>query len=443
MDLRYRILKVNLTILTLLFSITQPVMAVDLLQVYQKAIDNDPLLKKVYYQQFSAAESKAQSIAKMLPMISANGRSTRDRLNNKKFNFQSAGTQNYWSHSFSVQLKQAVFHWDHWVELDQSSNRIAQAEAEYEAELQNLMLKTAEAYFNILAAKDSLEFSLAELKAIEKQMEQAQQRFDVGLIAITDVYEAKAAFDLARANLIDAENALDDSKEALIEIIGDQVIDLNTLSKEITLLAPEPNDIQQWSSVAEASNLQIIAALNQAEILRKSISLQQAGHLPTLDIIASYGSQDVNSSFGSRGDNQSVGLELNVPIFQGGMVSSRSKQANYEYKAAKEELLSVKRQVKRQLKNAFRDINSSISRVNALQAAVESANSALQASQAGAEVGTRTMVDVLNEQKNFYRSKRDYARSRYDYLISSIKLKHAASSLTERDLVNINQYLLD
>ena len=319
---------------------------------------------------------------------------------------------------------------------------IAKAEADYQAELQNLIVKTTEAYFNVLAAQDNVEFTIAELNSIKKQLEQAQQRFDVGLIAITDVYEAQAGYDLAMASMIDAENNLDASKEALIEIIGETKVNLQGLTETIELTPPTPNNILEWTKIAETNNLTVISALNQAEISRKDISINQSGHIPTLDIIASYGVQDVNSSFGSRGDNQSVGLQLNIPLFQGGLVNSRSKQAQFDYTIAKEALIQTKRQVARQLRNAFRDINSSINRVHALKAAVASAESSLEATLAGSEVGTRTMVDVLTEQRNLYRAKRDYSRTRYDYLINGIKLKQAASILTEQDIASINQYLL-
>jgi len=435
-------LKFKLIGILFLIVFFNPTFAMDLTGAYQLAIDNDPQLKKAYYNQYSVGESKAQSIANLLPTISVTGRTGRERIHSKKANFQSAGTQNYWNHGFTVSFAQPVFHWDHWIQLDQSANRIAKAEASFQAELQNLMVKTTEAYFNILAAQDNLTFSISELKAINRQLEQSQQRFDVGLIAITDVYEAQAGYDQARANQIDAENNLDDSKEALIEIIGEHNIELIQLSKKIPLSPPDPNNILEWSKVAEINNLNIISALNQAEISRKDISIQKSGHIPTLDIIANYNVQDVNSSFGSRGDNQSVGLQLNIPLFQGGAVTSRSKQANFDYKIAKEDLLATKRQVKRQIRNSFRDINSSISRVKALKAAVASAESSLEATLAGSEVGTRTMVDVLAEQRNLFRAKRDYSRTRYDYLINGIKLKQAASSLTGQDIELINQYLV-
>lgn len=413
----------------------------DLIDTYQLAIENDPILKQAFLTQYSVGETKSQSIAKMLPTISVDGHTSRDRIHNKKANFQSSGTQNYWNHGFTVNFSQPVFHWEHWVELDQSSNRIAKAEADFQAEKQILMVKVVEAYFNILSAQDSLEFSISELEAINKQLEQAQQRFDVGLIAITDVYEAQAGYDQARANKIEAENEVDDSKETLIEIIGESDLNLLTLSKNIDLTPPTPNNISEWAKIAETNNLQIISALNQAEVSRKNISLQQSGHLPTLDIVANYGVQDVNSSFGSRGDTQSVGLQLNIPLFQGGIVSSRSKQAQYDFEISKEALTATKRQVKKELRNAFRDMNSSISRVHALKAAVTSAESSLEATLAGSEVGTRTMVDVLAEQRNLYRAKRDHSRTRYDYLINGIKLKQTTSNLTEQDLTLINQYL--
>jgi len=442
LNTRHLILKTKLAGILFCIASFNGVQAQNLVETFQLAINNDPQLRKAYYTQYSVGESRAQSIANMLPSISITGKSSRDRINNTKGNFQSAGVQNYWNNTFNINFSQPVFHWEHWIQLDQSSNRIAKAEADYQAELQNLIVSTSEAYFNILAAQDGLEFSISELKAIKRQLEQAQQRFDVGLIAITDVYEAQAGFDQATANMIDAENVLDDSKEALLEIIGETELELLSLAKEIKLTNPTPNNILEWTKVAETNNLNIISALNQAEITRKNISLQRSGHIPTLDIIANYGVQDVTSSFGSRGDTQSVGLQLNIPIFQGGAVYSRTKQADFDYKVAKEDLLATKRKVKRQIRNAFRDINSSINRVQALKAAVASAESSLEATLAGSEVGTRTMVDVLAEQRNLYRAKRDYSRTRYDYLINGIKLKQAASSLTEQDLELINRYLV-
>ena len=415
--------------------------AQDLVETYQLAFKNDPQLKASHYSQLAVAEIKNQSIAQMLPTLSLSGNASFNRLDNSTRNFQGSGVQNYRDTGFSLNLTQPVFHWDHWVQLDQSDNRTAQAEAEYESEHQSLIALTTETYFDILSAQDNLTFTVAEQRAIARQLEQAKQRYDVGLVAITDVFEAQAAFDEARANQIQAENELFDSKEVLIEIIGDAEVNLAKLKKPINFTPPKPNNIKEWEKNSETNNFDIIAALNKAEIVRKDVSIQNSGHFPTLDLVASYRMTEVSSSFGAKGDSQDVGLQLNIPLFQGGAVTSKTQQAQFNLQAAKEDLLSTKRKVKRQVREAFRDVTSSLSRVYALKAAVASAQSALEATEAGFGVGTRTMVDVLAEQRNLYRSKRDYSRSRYDYLINGIKLKQATSSLTEKDLELVNQYL--
>ncbi len=427
---------------TLLMAGISAANAQNLLEIYQMAKDNEPEFRAAYYNQFSAAESRSQSIAQMLPLISAQGKSTRNRLNSKKRTFQGSGIQNYWSQTINVNFTQPVFHWEHWVQLDQSENQIAQAEAQFQAQQQTLMLQVVEAYFNILSAQDTLTFAEAEKTAIGKQLEQAQQRFEVGLIPITDVYEAQAGYDEANANVIDAANEVDNEKENLRELIGPHEQELDLLAEEMPLVHPEPTDLDAWAKAAENNNFNIIAQLNQAEFARKNIALQRSGHIPTLDIVASYGVSDVNSTFGLRGDTESVGLQLNIPIFEGGAVYSRTKQAEFDFKKEKENLIKVKRTVTRDVKNAYRGVLTSISRVKALKAAVKSAESALEATEAGFEVGTRTMVDVLTEQRNLFRVKRDYARSRYDYLVNTIRLKNAAGSLSEADIENINQFLV-
>jgi outer membrane protein len=417
--------------------------AQNLSQTYELALQNAPILKQAQAKQSAIGESKDQSIARFLPNISATGASSKNHLHNKKTgSFRGPdANQEFWDNTFNVNLTQPLFHWDHWIQLSQSDNQIAQAEASYLAELQSLMVNTTETYFNVLYAQDNLQFATAEKQAIARQLDQAKQRFEVGIIAITDVNEAQAGFDQANANEIDAANNLDNQKEALREIIGENDAPLNALGEQLPLLKPEPADISAWSDTAELNNFSIISAFNQAEISRKAIDVQRNGHLPRLDLVASYGASDNNSSFGFRGDTQSVGVQLEVPLFEGGAVNSRTRQAAYEYQAAKEDLTAKKRAVKRQVKDAYRGVMSAISRVAALKATVTSAASALEATDAGFGAGTRNMVDVLNEQRNLYRAKRDFSRSRYDYLINSLKLKQAASSLSQDDIEQINRLL--
>ncbi|PPD03965.1 MAG: channel protein TolC [Methylobacter sp.] len=428
--------------LTVFLNVPKPCYAQNLTDILALALENNPGLREVHARKAATEEAKNQNIARLLPNLSATGASSKDYLNNEKLGtFRGSGEQDFYSNTFNLNLTQPIFHWEHWIQLSQSDNQIAQAEANFQAELQSLMVKITEAYFNILAAEDDLTFIQAEKAAIARELEQAQKRYEVGLIAVTDIYEAQAGFDQANANEIEAQNALDNQKEALREIIGDTEAVLDRLDDNIPLTQPEPADIETWSLSAEANNLNIIAAFNEAEAARKTIDLQRSGHLPKLDLVASLGLSDVSSSFGLRGDSQSIGLQLNLPIYEGGAVNSRTRQAVHEYEAAKQKLLSSKRSAIKQVKDAYRGVLSNISRVNALQSGVASAENALTATQAGLDVGTRTLIDVLNEQKNLFKTKRDLARSRYDYLINSIKLKQASSNLSELDISRINRLL--
>ncbi len=421
-----------------------PAQALDLSEAYQLALDHSPIIKQAEAKRSAIKESKDQSIARFLPTLALTGATSRDWLHNKKAGADFRGpevNQAYWSHTFNVNLRQPLFHWDYWVQLKQSENQVAQIEAAYQAELQNVMIKTCESYFNALVAQDNLDFFTAEKEAISRQLAQVKERYEVGLIAITDVHEAQAGYDQAVANEIEAANLLESQKDALRVLIGENEASLSALGEQLPLVSPEPKELSAWSDSAEANNLDIIAALNQTEALRKNIELQKNGHLPSLDLVASYGASDVNSSFGLRGDTQSVGLQFNMNLFEGGAVNSRTRQAGFEYQAAKENLNQKKLELKRQVKEAFRGVATNMSRVEALKSSVNSAQSAVETTQAGFDMGIRSMSDVLNEQRNLYRAKRDYSRSRYDYLINSLKLKFNTSNLTVNDLQQVDRLL--
>ncbi|CAG7855769.1 Outer membrane protein TolC [biofilm metagenome] len=427
-----------------LMGLTFSVKAENLMEIFERALQNDPIIKQVEAKRSAAGESREQGLARLFPTIALSGASGREWRHNRIANLSNLFplSQEYWNHSFSLNLTQPLFHWDHWVKLSQSDNQIAEAQAAYEAELQNLIVRTTEAYFNVLAAQDNLRFTVTEKEAISKQLEQAKARFDAGIIPITDVYEAQAAFDNTTANELEAINNVDNQKEALREIIGNDEGILNLLSDNLPLKKPEPENLEKWSETAETNNLKIIAAFNQMEITRKTIDVQRSGHLPQLDLVGSYGVTENGSAFGPRGDTQNVGVQLNIPLFEGGAVSSRTRQASYEYEASKENLTAVKRAINREVKNNYRNVLTNISRIEALKATVLSAESALEASEAGAEVGIRTMVDVLAEQRNVYQAKRDLSRARYDYLINFIKLKQTTSDLNQSDLEEINRLLV-
>jgi outer membrane protein len=425
-----------------LIGVSSSAYAQDLLEIYELALQNDPVLKQSQANQLAIKESKNQGVANFLPNVSAIGTSNYTRLVNQTNNYQGNGVQKYTANNLTMNLTQPLFHWEHWIQLSQSDNQIAQAEADYQVELQKLMVKVADAYFNILSAEDNLEFSKSEKQAIARQLEQAKQRFTIGLVDITETHQAQAAFDRAIANEIEAANNVDNQKEALIAIIGEQDIMLDNLGESIPLVRPEPDDISAWSDTAEVSNFGIISAFNQMEFSRKAIALQRSGHLPKLDLTASWGGYDTSYQYGLQGATEIVGLRLNVPLFEGGAVNSRTNQASHKFEQAKENLTATKRTVKRQVKDAYRGITNSISRVEALKTAVSSAEISLQATEAGFEVGVRTLVEVLDEQQKLYRAKRDYSRTRYDYLLNGIKLKQASSSLAPEDIEQINRLLV-
>lgn len=425
-----------------------PLKAQNLSETLALALQNNPALHQVQAKLSAVTETKDQGIARLLPTVYATAAGNRELLHNIKAktrrDFRGFDVnQEYWNNTFNVNLTQPLFHWEYWIALSQSDNEIAKSEAAYQAELQNLMAKITEYYFNVLAARDDLDFIQAEKQAITQELEQAKQQFDAGIVALTDVYEAQSAFDQVITSEIEAGNQLDNQKDLLREIIGKNEVRLNALGEQLPLLKPVPADMSAWNHLAQSNNLSIISALNQAEVTRKSIELQKSGHLPSLDLVAAYGVSDNSSSFGFRGDTKTVGVQLNVPLFEGGMVNSKTRQAAFEYEAAKEDLNASRLMVERQVHYAYRGLMTSISRVESLNSVIASAQKALEANQIGFEAGTRTMLDVLVTQRNLFKAKRDFSRARYDYLIYSVKLKQASSDLTQNDIEQINRLLVE
>lgn len=433
------------TTLSFIFLFSGTLQAQNLLETYDLALQNDPFLRQSYANKMAVDETKMQSIARLLPSVNAGASTVYNWSDQKSIfneNFPGQSSKNeYWDNRFSINLVQPVFHWDMWVQLSQSEKQIAQADASYLAEQQRLILKTTNAYFDVLAAQDDLTFSLAEQNTIARQLEQAQQRFDVGLIAITDVYEAQAGYDQSRADVIAAENAVSNAKEALQVIIGPNLDKLSNLGEELPLPLPEPNDIEEWSSQALNQNLQILVAQSESEIAQENINFQRSGHYPTLDIVGQFGLNDTTGNLWAHGNTENIGLQLNIPIFEGGAVTSRTRQAEYQHTQTQEALIATQRAVTKEVKDAYRAVIDSISQVSALQSAVKSGKSALEATEAGFEVGTRTMVDVLSATRNYTSAQSRYSKSRYAYLVSGIRLKNAASTLDIADIEAINRYL--
>ena len=420
--------------------------AQDLLTTYEQALQRDPTVHQAESTRNAALENKPQSIAQLLPTLSIAANLNRSYVTTKSGNFtqsQLAGGAfvNFWSSAPTLTLSQPIYNHAFWVQLSQADNQVAAAEANYEYARQNLIVRTASAYYAILLALDTLDFHRMQMQSIGRQLEQAQARFEVGLIAITDVNAAQAAHDLAKATVIADENALEISRETLRAIVGDFDGKVAALAEDIPLKSPEPADMEEWNRRAQENNLLIIAGQNQAEQAKKAIDLQFAGHLPTLNLVGTAGFTDNNRPNGVRTEIDVISMQLSVPLFQGGMVNSLVRQAREQFQAAQESVDVQRRAANLQVKTAFRGINTAISQVAAYKSAVASAQSALDATEAGFQVGTRTMIDVLLVQSNLYQAKLNYAQARYNYINNSLALKQAAGILMREDVEMLNRWL--
>jgi outer membrane protein len=422
---------------------TSLVQAEDLMAVYELALRNDPQLQVAKEQLNAARESKSLARSQLLPTIGLGA--TYDAVSGDIKTLSGNPVDrsvDYDESGIGLNLTQPIYRRDRFVQLKQADSTIAQAEAQFAAAEIDLMVRSTTAYFNILSAEDDLRVAKAEREATGRQLEQAQQRFDVGLIAITDVHEAQAAFDAARAAEIAAENDLDNAWEALFEIIGPQPKSiLAKLGDGLRLNPPVPKDLQSWSDTAQQENFSILAANANLEVLNQEVQVSRSGHYPTLDLVGGYNVSRSDSDTATEADLGTIGLELQVPIYTGGAVSAQTRQALANYRAAQQSLDQTRRAVNRQVRDAFRGVLSSISQVEALKAATVSAQSALESTQAGYEVGTRTIVDVLNVQRNLFSSQRDYLNSRYGYIINGLSLKSAAGNLAVEDLQRVNGWL--
>jgi outer membrane protein len=415
----------------------------DLLQIYDIAVESAPALREAEQSLFATREVKPQARALLMPNFSVTG-----DLNYQ--NVESSGNSTFGSFKRSDRydtqglqavVNQSVFNRAHWMTLQQSDNVIAQAEAEYRNAQVDLMVKTTEAYFNVLRAADAVTVLEALLRANERQLEQSKQRFEVGLVAITDVNESQAAYDRSRADVITGKNALNNAWEALRTIVGPIRAPLARLGEQLPLSPPEPNNIDAWATSAVRGNFGIIAASEAANAAKKTIDIERSGYYPTVKLQAGYDMSRSGAEYNTDTDTGFVGLSVNVPIYQGGAVASRTRQAGYQFRAAQDRLDQVRRQVDQQVKNAFRGILTSIEDIKARQAAIVSARSALESTQAGLEVGTRTQVDVLNAQRNLFQAEFDYLDARYNYIINGVKLHQATSTLTRDVLEKGNAWL--
>jgi outer membrane protein len=426
--------------------------AEDLLQVFEIATANDPTVLKAKAQADAQSYQSDIAMSALLPQIGL----TMGYEKSDATSYQSVGdlasqvkvesdTDQF---TRGVSLSQTLFDLGAWNTLDIADKQALQASGLYDAAKQNLIVRVAEGYFNVLSASDNLEFVEAEKRAIERQLEQTKQRYAVGLTAITDVHEAQAEFDNSVAQQIIASNAVETAREELREITGKYHAKLDFLNTDTFSTTKPVKRSEDFVKVAEDNNINLQVSKVTVDIAKDQIELAKAGHYPKLTLNASYGDsltdREVNgANFDDqpRSDSSSVGLNFSVPLYSGGATVAATNQARAFYVSASQDYETNYRAVTRSVITSYNQVVSDIATYRALEQAVVSAQSALKATEAGFEVGTRTIVDVLVSTQNLYDAKRNLADVRYRYVLSTLRLKQAAGTLTSEDLVAINQGL--
>jgi len=447
-----------LSLVCCVFALPGTAWSASLLEIYQQALQSDPQIHEAEARRMAALEAKPQARGVLLPQVGLGADWTKTNSDGTSIEIDSDGSIGSLNSSarsevtrWQFSLRQTLFRWDQIVGLKQADKVIARAEALRESAQQDLIIRVAQRYFNVLGAEDRLTSIHADRLAIARRLEQAKQRFEVGLIAITDVQESQAAYDQSVADEIAAKRELASAREFLREITGEYVSNLSAPTDDFPLQSPSPNNESSWVDMSMEQNLNLLASRLDERLARDEISFRRNGHYPTVELVASSGEVDTqadrsfnNSPFipaDSNGKQDSISVQFNLPIFSGGGTSSRVREAVYLHRASREQLQRVTRETERQARDAYLGVLSEISRVQALDQAVASSRTALQATQAGFDVGTRTIVDVLNSQFALYFAITNYYQSRYDYILNVLRLKQAAGTLQVQDLEEIDKWL--
>jgi len=446
------IAKNHTLLMTAALFISAPAFAVDLVGVHDLAAKNDPQLQAAAYRRQATGENERQAWSNLLPTISGSASLTKGD-NETSVSGTTVSESDVDNESYGLNLRQSLYAQSNYEQLDIARGQVSQAEAIYNIAYQDFLVRVAGSYFSVLTAQDGVIFAEAEEKALQRQFEQAEQRFEVGLTAVTDVHESRAQYDNARARAIVSRNNLADAQEVIYELTGQYFDDFDPLQEVLPLVKPLPENTQDWVDMAMLYNPGVIAAHNGVEIADASMRLQRSGHYPTLDLTGSV-SRFTNNEFIIRNDFQEplfttdltnddkrIGIQLSVPIYQGGVVSSRTRQARHTLNAVNEDLDRQQRSVVRQTNNAYRAVIAGIEQVGAFGQAMISAEAALEATQAGFEVGTRTIVDVLIAQQRYFSAQRDNSLARHTYIVDHLRLKAAAGMLIEEDLQKVNAIL--
>ncbi len=421
--------------------------AADLMETFRAAQANDPVFSAARAARQAGIEKLPQGRSTLMPSVNLSANST---FNDQTTLYQAgspfagaSGNRRYNSNGYGVNLVQPLFRQQNWLAYTESELQAMQAEAQFRIAEQDLVLRVAQAYFDVLIAQDSVQLAGAQKTAISEQLEQAKRNFEVGSATITDTLEAQSRSDLTGAQQIAVQNDLEIKRRALQQLIDAMPQDLKPLGKDFKLEAPQPADMEKWVDDAQLNNPQLAVAKAAAELAEKEVARNRGGHYPTLDLVANYSKSYANGgTFGATDStNKSVGVQFNLPLFQGGAVNSRWREAEANRERGKQELENARRSVATQTRQAYLGVASGIAQVQALQQALASSENVLEASKLGQEVGVRTNLDVLNAQQQLFATRRDLYQSQYNYLVSQLRLKAAVGALGEEELSKVNQAL--
>ena len=435
---------VKLIIFSLSFSLISSFLkGENLEEIYELALKNDPLLKAAEATYRAGKENKAQGRAGLLPTLSISGSS-----NWNEYRVLDQIIDQYNSNNYSGRLSQPIFRMDKWFQFKRGKSLSDSAQAEFGYQQQETMIRVASAYFNVLNSIDSLNAARAEEKAIGKQKDLAKKRFEVGLAAITEVQETQAAYDLTVVSRISREAQLDSARETLNSIVGKEIALLSPLKESFEISLPDPMDRESWVTLGLKNNLQLKSAKFQREAAKHSARAATSNHLPQIDIVGrvtkstskqgKFGGFIQNPLFGVEQDTRQYAIQFNLPLYAGGSISSARRQAFANYDRAKEQTIYTERSIIRDVRSNHFGVQTQVANVTARKQALASAESALEATQIGYEVGSRNTVDLLDSQKRLFQAQRDYASSRYEYIIAMLRLKASVGSLNPGDLISIS-----
>jgi len=424
-----------------------PAAGQDLQQVYRDARAYDAQYAAARYALQAGLEKLPQGRALLLPTINATASTTTNHLSIQPYgpNPVPPSARPFYNRNYQLSLSQPLFRPQNWLQYDQAEQQVRQSEAIFGQAGQDLIVRVAQAYFDVLAAQDTLSLVGAQKAAISEQLAQAKRNFEVGTATITDTHEAQARFDLSAAQEISAQNDLDNKKKTLSQIVGKDYADLRPLRAQVLLSPPNPNNMGEWVALAEKQAYPVVIQDATTQISQLQAKIAKYGHYPTVDLVATWGQTEQTGSTISANSSQlntgSLGLQLAVPLYQGGAISSREREAAANYEKAKQDLENARRTSVLQAQQSYLSVINGVAQVRALEQALVSSQSALDSNKLGYEVGVRINIDVLNAQQQLFSTRRDLAVARYNTITSHLRLKAAAGSLRDEDVEEVNRAL--